>query len=236
MLKRFKCLFKAGLAYVGCAAVIGLAQAAPTELTAISNVQGNTSWQDIVGTSYIFNDANHDGQVNVGETVTFTVDMHKTNWGVHDFDALKFWIDDSSSTNLATNQFRWDFDALTDNSNHAAFDYRPWTDGDQFFSFDYTFASVGVFNLTGSVMCSADLSGLTHLSQAALATNNNWSAWTQNTHQIYHDNGWFLQGETENYQLTVVQAPVPEPETYAMLLVGLGLLGFSARRKKDFTA
>ncbi len=28
-----------------------------------------------------------------------------------------------------------------------------------------------------------------------------------------------------------VQTPVPEPETYAMMLVGLGLLGFSARRR-----
>lgn len=28
-------------------------------------------------------------------------------------------------------------------------------------------------------------------------------------------------------------APVPEPQTYAMMLVGLGLLGFSARRKKQ---
>ena len=29
-----------------------------------------------------------------------------------------------------------------------------------------------------------------------------------------------------------VAAPVPEPETYAMMLAGLGLIGFSARRKK----
>lgn len=28
-------------------------------------------------------------------------------------------------------------------------------------------------------------------------------------------------------------SPVPEPETYAMLLVGLGLLGFTARRRKS---
>jgi len=30
-----------------------------------------------------------------------------------------------------------------------------------------------------------------------------------------------------------VFAPVPEPETYAMLLAGLGLLGFVARRRKE---
>ena len=33
-------------------------------------------------------------------------------------------------------------------------------------------------------------------------------------------------------QLIVLTAPVPEPETYAMMLAGLGLLGFVARRKK----
>ncbi|WP_374565565.1 FxDxF family PEP-CTERM protein, partial [Nitrosomonas sp.] len=31
----------------------------------------------------------------------------------------------------------------------------------------------------------------------------------------------------------LVYAPVPEPETYAMLLAGLGLLGFAARRRKE---
>lgn len=32
--------------------------------------------------------------------------------------------------------------------------------------------------------------------------------------------------------LTVVTAPVPEAETYAMMLVGLGLVGFAARRRR----
>jgi hypothetical protein len=31
-----------------------------------------------------------------------------------------------------------------------------------------------------------------------------------------------------------IQTPVPEPETYAMMLVGLGLLGMSARRKSQY--
>jgi len=34
-----------------------------------------------------------------------------------------------------------------------------------------------------------------------------------------------------NFSLTLT--PVPEPETYGMLLVGLGLLGFTARRKSN---
>lgn len=36
--------------------------------------------------------------------------------------------------------------------------------------------------------------------------------------------------ETANYSVT---APVPEPETYALLLGGLGVLGFVARRRKS---
>ncbi len=37
--------------------------------------------------------------------------------------------------------------------------------------------------------------------------------------------------DADGYRLQIALAPVPEPETYAMLLAGLGLLGFAARRK-----
>ncbi len=40
-----------------------------------------------------------------------------------------------------------------------------------------------------------------------------------------------LGGSLDNVRLTAT-SPVPEPETYAMMLAGLGLLGFAARRKK----
>jgi len=33
--------------------------------------------------------------------------------------------------------------------------------------------------------------------------------------------------------LKVSVSPVPEPETYTMLLAGLGAIGFAARRKKS---
>lgn len=45
-----------------------------------------------------------------------------------------------------------------------------------------------------------------------------------------HDYGslWFI-AEGDNRSIS----PIPEPETYAMLLAGLGLLGFMARRRKE---
>jgi hypothetical protein len=244
MLKKF--IFIVGMGFAGCAAVIGLAQA--TQLTANSTVQGNTSWQDIKGTSYSFDDKNHDGKVNVGEEVKFTVDMHKTYWGVHDFDALKFWIDDSTGKNLSTNKFVWDFDTTNANATETWYtytdskgnlvkvddSYKPWTGGDQLFNIYYTFDAVGVFDLVASVMCSADLSTLTGISPAKLKKPNaDWSKWHEDFHSMKLSKNQWAQGETEKYSLTVVASQVPEPQTYAMLLAGLGLMGFMVRRRKS---
>ena len=39
-------------------------------------------------------------------------------------------------------------------------------------------------------------------------------------------------GDWDDFVIGVNIAPIPEPETYAMLLAGLGLMGFVARRRK----
>jgi len=48
---------------------------------------------------------------------------------------------------------------------------------------------------------------------------------------LVSDNGDFASNQFSSSLF--VYAPVPEPETYAMLMAGLGLLGFAARRRKQ---
>ena len=44
---------------------------------------------------------------------------------------------------------------------------------------------------------------------------------------------WALGGTFQPGTIEIPNPPIPEPETYAMLLAGLGLLGCMARRKKQ---
>ncbi|MDB5804464.1 MAG: hypothetical protein JWN73_1786 [Betaproteobacteria bacterium] len=51
--------------------------------------------------------------------------------------------------------------------------------------------------------------------------------------------GWQLPFNGNGFlslQYTALTAPVPEPETYALMLAGLGLIGFAARRKQQEVA
>ena len=66
---------------------------------------------------------------------------------------------------------------------------------------------------------------------------NDWVEWSVSgldpisslTNMYVHVQG-MTGGHSAKY--TPIVSPVPEPETYAMLLAGLGLIGFSARRRK----
>jgi PEP-CTERM motif-containing protein len=77
---------------------------------------------------------------------------------------------------------------------------------------------------TGSV---TNLSGFwfSVFSFAPLTTGSDYSI---------HIDGVTLAGsETATYSGTMAVSAIPEPETYAMMLAGLGLMGFIARRRKQ---
>lgn len=54
-------------------------------------------------------------------------------------------------------------------------------------------------------------------------------------HIVFTDNAFNFAGTNarfDNFVLDQVAAPIPEPETYAMLLVGLALVAFETRRRR----
>jgi probable HAF family extracellular repeat protein len=61
------------------------------------------------------------------------------------------------------------------------------------------------------------------------------AGWVLTTANDINDHGWIV-GNAYNAHLNLesgyILAPVPEPETYAMLVIGLGLLGWLARRRR----
>lgn len=64
------------------------------------------------------------------------------------------------------------------------------------------------------------------------------AGWVLNVANGINDNGWIvgtayntLSGASHAFLMSVTA--VPEPETYGMMLAGLGMLGFMARRRKN---
>lgn len=68
-------------------------------------------------------------------------------------------------------------------------------------------------------------------------TNGDWGlSHPQGTLTVTFNASGGLTGTDDSGQFDVVPAPVPEAETYAMLLAGLGLVGAAARRRKQAEA
>lgn len=90
-----------------------------------------------------------------------------------------------------------------------------------------------IAGLTVNVWNNSHPNGTVHY--GAFAGNNNTYSFNLPTAGSYHVD---ITGNATGaagglYGITLSAAPVPEPETYAMLLAGLGVMGAIARRRKQ---
>lgn len=70
-----------------------------------------------------------------------------------------------------------------------------------------------------------DLNSLVHLGNGTFLYDANG----------INDRGQIIANASDGHSYLLTLAPVPEPDTYAMFLAGLGLMGFIARRRNCFT-
>ena len=225
---------------------IGLAVAAAFAAAALFAAQGAQAdtlslngWAVTTGSTPAFNLHNPNEGVYAGgfagvytsgasstSFVAYCVDLSQTfNWG----SAFAVTPASASSVFTATQYAALDhlytqhFPATTDKATSAAFQLAVW---------EIITETSGSYSLTagpGQGSFWATPYGLAATEGSALTTANLWL-------------GTVGTGAAGGYSLTVLQSqsnqdqliatPIPEPETYAMLLAGLGLLGFAARRRK----
>ena len=167
----------------------------------------------------------------VGQTVQFKFNMHKDNVGTHYADHLGAWLD-------------WGQDGVFDTSDQIAYGEHkistqkntvnsavesslgswktPDTPNITFLSNDFhlTNAHAGETWLRAFVTCSHSISG---------GWDDQWhSNYTNNYQTLMGPTGHYYQGETEEWKITIAQ--VSEPSS--LLLLGLGLAGVAATRKR----
>ena len=210
-----------GFLVCGFLASNGFAQTLPALQTGNISVDNNTDG-DYLTVNWT------DGQQNIG-LLQFDLSAYASFSGTATLNLYHQWNDGnalgkSAVFNLYQNTSAWD-SSIVDWAERPSYDPTP--------AATLTISDSNTF-LWRSVDVTAAVSSWTSGAMANYGFTLE-RVDQDNPYIFFVANGFHPDDETQDLgpTLTLATAPVPEPETYAMMLAGLGLLGFVARRRKQ---
>jgi hypothetical protein len=215
----------------------------------------NATWQQL-GSSSLLDDGvswSVDGgktfghqAIGVGKETIFNFEIVKDEWGVHQWDALKVWVDmnrDGSFQGDRVLQDQWNFEqehitalGVTSTQYHNGFNgqfNQACYDNNRLHYTDLESAT----DINGNSLHYANAS---KTFTTKLTFNTIGDYWLRARTVCNFDigsmsnftyKGTLFQGETEDWKLRVVTA-VPEPSSIGLLLMGLAMVGGMAFNRK----
>lgn len=193
--------------------------------------------------------------ISVGDEVTFELNVHKTLWGVHTFDALKVWLDDEviladkwvfgeTLDALRSDKIHNTYSEYSDYTNAYRYSYWSWSEWAMKDACVYN-ASVPSNCIRGeslyyanadstfSVTYTFDNVGEFDLVARVVCSSDLAGGHPGLNSETYNPNVFekdkqYTQGETERLRIRVTN--VPEPST--LILLGLGMFSVAFMRQK----
>lgn len=179
-------------------------------------VAGDNDLDDGVSWSINGNGFGHD-EITLGDTVKFMFTLSKVEWGRHNADYIKVWIDWNNDKDfidygemIYKNAYNFKPNTAPDHSSsqYLNLDKSPKVVAEYYYEKVFNDIQVGDYWLRARVVCNADAVSLDNVKPY----------------------GSYYQGEIEDWKLTVKRRTVPEPSI--MILLGSGLIGLVSLKRR----
>ena len=233
ILKRSSKLGLAGIALATTFAWAGTASAADTLLTLTGPIAGNTVGPQSASAPCVIAGTNCQNPAGFGFN-NFAQGGNQTSFNAYSTTPTAQLADGVQGTPYTVSQIT----AVVGTSFNVAIDVNTAQNGETLNSFEVIIGGAGGGNdyfYTGPTLIGNISNNGNGFADWTLGTIN-LSGLAPTTTVLFHAVWSGASDGAESFFLVSATPAVPEPETYAMLLTGLGMMGFMARRRKNKTA
>ncbi|MDR2189227.1 MAG: PEP-CTERM sorting domain-containing protein [Azonexus sp.] len=212
-------------------ALLGSCSLLFAQQTLAAPTHSNPQWQSVSDISWSTDGINWgNNDVHVGDTIYFKFDLFKETQGSHYGNLLKAWIDWNQDGTFTQDESSFFYEIV--NVTNPALDYTntPVNSTHSFITSGFTLIDEGSFDMLVRATCTESA-----LDSDPAYSDEEWGyQWSVGFDQydtLFKPDGHLHQGNLMTSTLNVLA--VPEPETYAMMLLGLGMIAAVVRRRRQ---